>query len=124
MCRARLLVRTLHTVVITVLLVLAGALATARATRLIVADRITQPVRTWVVRRWPAPPGEDVSLPAYLVHCPWCVSIWVGLPVAVLVVALTDPLHPTLLVAAGITVLLWLAYSHLTGLLAGLEQED
>lgn len=48
-------------------------LTTARLTRLVVADRISQPLRTWAVRKL----GED-SGAAYFIHCPWCVSIWVG----------------------------------------------
>lgn len=48
-------------------------LAVARSTRLITADQITLPLRTWVVRRY----GEDGKA-AYFVFCPWCVSIWVA----------------------------------------------
>lgn len=50
-----------------------ATLATARGTRLITADVIFQPIRTWVVRGF----GEE-SKAAYLVHCEACVSIWVG----------------------------------------------
>ena len=51
-----------------------GMLAVARITRLLVEDRLTVAWRQWVVKRF----GAD-SLPSYLVHCPWCMSIWVGL---------------------------------------------
>lgn len=49
------------------------ALATARITRLITSDRITQPLRTAIVRRL-----KDGSELAYLLMCDWCVSIYVG----------------------------------------------
>ncbi len=52
-------------------------------TRLIVDDRIAIGIRRWVVNKWG---GE--SLPSYLIHCPWCMSIWFSLllmPPAVLV---------------------------------------
>ncbi|MGS2588090.1 hypothetical protein [Streptomyces hebeiensis] len=58
-----------------------AALATARITRLITADRLTKAPRTAVVvwttnraiRR-----GRDESLLAYLVTCSWCASVYVG----------------------------------------------
>lgn len=53
-----------------------GLLAVARLTRVIVEDRIAIGFRQWVVRRW----GEDGKF-AYLVHCPWCTSLWVSAPV-------------------------------------------
>lgn len=56
--------------------VLLGLLAVTRLTRLIVEDRIAIALRQWTVRKW----GED-SKPAYLIHCPWCVSLWVSAPV-------------------------------------------
>lgn len=48
-------------------------LAAARVTRLIVVDRIGQPLRS-VIIRWR---GESSAL-TYLVHCPWCMSLWVS----------------------------------------------
>ena len=57
-----------------VLSVVVAALAVTRVTRLITEDRILVGLRQWVVRRW----GED-SAQSYFVHCPWCVSIYVGL---------------------------------------------
>lgn len=55
-----------------------AALATARLTRLVTSDRLTQAPRHWVVRRLP-----EGSLLAYLVVCDWCVSVYVGGAVAV-----------------------------------------
>lgn len=57
---------------LTVALVL---LATWRLTRLLVADAfppVAKP-RQWVVGRF----GDGSSV-AYLVECPWCMSVWVG----------------------------------------------
>lgn len=49
------------------------ALATARGTRLVVEDYITEPIRTFFIRRF----GEESKL-TYLIHCTYCASIWVG----------------------------------------------
>lgn len=49
------------------------ALATARGTKLVVDDYITEPFRKLFIRRF----GEESKL-TYLVHCPYCTSIWVG----------------------------------------------
>lgn len=49
------------------------ALATARGTRLIVEDYITEPFRTRVQRKF-----GDESKVTYLVNCRFCASIWVG----------------------------------------------
>ena len=49
------------------------ALATARGTRLIVEDYITEPIRKSVIRKF----GEESKV-TYLVHCVFCTSIWVG----------------------------------------------
>lgn len=47
------------------------ALAACRGTQLVLHDRILEPFRK-VMKRL----GE---YPAYLVGCPWCISVWVGL---------------------------------------------
>lgn len=52
-------------------------LAVARVTRLITADRILEPVRDRLISRWIERKGGD-SLAAYLITCPWCVSVYVG----------------------------------------------
>jgi len=54
-----------------VLSLVLGILAVARLTRFIVEDRLAIGLRRWVVKKW----GAD-SMPSYLVHCPWCVSVW------------------------------------------------
>jgi hypothetical protein len=67
-----------------ILLLIVGILAVARLSMLIVDDQILLPFRQLVVRKW----GED-SWVAYLVHCNWCMSMWLAtplMPVAVLTV--------------------------------------
>jgi hypothetical protein len=85
-------------------------LATARLTKLVVDDRISMPLRQWVMRK-----NGDNGWFTFLVHCPWCTGFWV---------------------AAGIAPLYWffgntpyfvipclaLALSHVVGLLAKLDQ--
>jgi hypothetical protein len=110
----------LRGVIFAVVITLAGLLATARLTRLIAADRVTLPFRAAIVRRW----GPSSAL-GYLVHCRWCVSIYIAPVVAAAVIWLVPDYRPawwlpTVLVGA----LLALAYSHGTALLAGLEDED
>lgn len=47
--------------------------AVARVTRLIVDDKISLPIRQWVLQR----SGEDGWL-FYLVSCPWCMGVWIA----------------------------------------------
>ena len=53
------------------LLVLLTVLAVARLTHLLVYDFITDRPRAWIQEHGPLPL-------AYLVQCPWCLSIWIG----------------------------------------------
>lgn len=53
-----------------------AALAVARVTRFLTEDFLAVGYRRWVVSRW----GEESKM-AYLVHCPWCTSIWIAAPV-------------------------------------------
>jgi hypothetical protein len=50
-------------------------LSCASLTRLVVADSLTLGFRRWVVDRF----GEDSNWTT-LVHCPWCASMWIGVP--------------------------------------------
>lgn len=93
----------------TPLLFLLGALATARLTRLVVDDQITLPVRAWILRRV----KEDGQL-AYLITCPWCVSVYVGAAVASVLWAW--PAYAQWPAAA-------LAFSYVTGWLVSREGE-
>lgn len=85
------------------LLVVLTLLAVTRLTRLVTTDVVFQPFRAFVIRHRPAPPAEPAVIkgdgekaPAqdqppkedwliYLVHCPWCSSIWLAFPVAAVV---------------------------------------
>jgi hypothetical protein len=87
-----------------------AALTVARATRLLVTDRITVGWRRWVVNKW----GPD-SLSSYLVHCPWCMSLWIAIPVMPVAV-----LFPNKWVLAALAIL---PASYITGLLSKAEGE-
>jgi hypothetical protein len=98
------------------LLVLLAIGATARLTRLVNEDAITQPIRSWFFRRDPAAEDmepEEIGRWAYFITCPWCVSIWVGALVAYLAVWWGDN-------RVIVTGLLALTCSVVTGLVAGL----
>ena len=71
-------------------------LATRRGTRLVMEDKITEPIRNLIFKHAPDHPL------AYLITCPWCTSIWVA---AVLVILPT--LSPK--VASQITAILALS---------------
>lgn len=90
---------------------LLAALTTARITRLITSDRITEAPRTRLLRRL-----DPEGLAAYLIVCDWCASFYVGLGVA----------------AAGAGAGLWgwwwtlplgLSFSYVAGWLASREGE-
>ena len=51
-------------------------LATYRLTKLIMDDKITEDFRNLIFEKFP----RDSKL-AYLLTCPWCVSIWAGLTI-------------------------------------------
>jgi hypothetical protein len=86
-------------------------LAVARVTRLVNADRITQAPRDAIVRRL-----DPDGLAAYMVFCPWCVSVYVGAAGGAAWWAWGDTRIFTAAVLA-------LAASHAAGLLAGLERD-
>lgn len=90
------------------------ALAVARTTRLVTTDRIMLPFRRWIVNKY----GEESNM-AYLVHCRWCSSIWISSVAAAVWAMLTLPLRFWWLALPA-----WLAISHLTGLLAQLEEDE
>jgi hypothetical protein len=56
-----------------ILSLLLTSLAVARVTRLIVEDEILAEPRMWALMRL----DENGKL-AYLLVCPWCMSVWVG----------------------------------------------
>lgn len=59
----------------TPLVVVLAILAVYRLTLLVVADEITAPIRDRLVERVP----DRVGL---LLTCPWCMSVWLSVPVA------------------------------------------
>lgn len=50
-------------------------LAVWRLARLVTVDEITAPLRAAVAKR-----GDRF---AYLISCPWCISVWVGWPLLI-----------------------------------------
>ena len=106
-------------------LIVVYALAVARVTRLIVADKLTEGPRerladaAWRRRYadfWTHAKADNAPEPllAYLITCPWCASIYVAAVAAPL--AYFWGTSPWLLVPA-----LALAFSYVTGFLAGKE---
>jgi hypothetical protein len=86
--------------------------ATARLTRLVTSDRITQAPRDWILDRL-----NPDGLTAYLLTCRWCVSIYTSIPIAAIAT-----LHPNSLwweIPA-----LALTASHATGLLTAMEDDN
>lgn len=57
----------------TVITLVLAALATARITRLVTTDRITETPRHWTLRRL-----NPEGMTAYLITCDWCVSVYTG----------------------------------------------
>jgi hypothetical protein len=91
-----------------------GALAVYRATRLLVDDEVSAPVRdrieAWAVGD--STTADEESRLAYFVRCPWCVSVWVGAAWVGLTVA-----APRVARFAGAA----LAWSAVSGLLSSRE---
>lgn len=90
-------------------LLVIGALVTARLTRLITRDALTETPRNWAVTKAP-------DWLAYLLLCDWCASVYVGTAVAAGGAAL-DYWPWYLVVPIG------LASSHVTGWLAAKEND-
>lgn len=106
--------------VLLVLYTLLGLLATARLTRLITADRISRPFRAAVVTRY-----GPASAVGYLLHCRWCVSLYVAPFAAAAVLWLAPGYRGTWWAPTVLTgVLLALGFSHGTALLAAVEDDD
>lgn len=73
--------------------------ATHRITNLVVEDEISRPIREAITERWP-----DSRL-AYLVTCPYCVSVWAGAAV----VAMPKSMRWTLALSSGTMLTKWAA---------------
>ena len=100
------------------LLVIVGALATARLTRLVTADQLTLPLRRRVLQV-----VREGGRLEYLASCSWCASMWIAAPVAIVVLSLCPDLQGDGPHNAAVYGLLTLAYSHVTGRLARTEVE-
>lgn len=86
-------------------------LCTARITRLLTRDAVTDWLRILIHRR-----RED-GLLAYFSTCAWCVSFWVALATVWVLIWQTG-------MSWWLYLPLALAASHITGLLAGAEEDD
>lgn len=91
------------------LLVLLTIGAIARVTRLITADKLTEPIREWLTDRW----GEE-SKRAYLVSCDYCASMYVAPIIAT--VAVLWPTNRVIIIG-----LIALTASFVSGLIAAHE---
>lgn len=93
-----------------VLLALLAIGATYRLTRLLTADFITKPIRTFVNRRW----GDNRL--SYFVTCDWCVSFWFAwAPVTAAVLWPTNRVVWIVLLALTASAVTGLAASRLEG---------
>lgn len=97
----------------TIVTLFLAALATARLTRLVTADILTEAPRDTVIN-WLTYRGHGML--AYLLSCPWCASMYIGSGVAAAWYAWGDSRVFAALCAA-------LAFSHITGRLATTEGE-
>jgi hypothetical protein len=86
------------------------ALATARLTRLITSDFLFDRPRTAALRYLVRTRGEDSKL-AYLLVCPWCMSLYTGSAITAAWVAWGESMW----FMAAVTIL---SMSHVAGLLA------
>lgn len=94
---------------------LLGFAIVARVTRFLNSDYLAGDFRAWVMTRF----GDGKIY--YLVTCPWCASIWIALPVSLVVsLAFADfGALGTLLLIAG----LWGGYSYAYGRLAASDDD-
>lgn len=86
------------------LVVLVAFLAHYRLTILVVADKITEPPREWLIKR--LQDRDHFSL-AWLLGCQWCAGLWLAVPVAWSAIAWSNgwgwQLAALTLAASGVT---------------------
>lgn len=89
---------------------LCGFFFVARGTRFLNSDYLAKDFRAWVLRRF----GDGRLY--YLITCPWCASIWIGLITATVAVVTLSPYTgwPAMFLILGLTA----GYSYVYGLLA------
>ncbi|QKY79952.1 membrane protein [Gordonia phage Clawz] len=69
-----------------VLALIIVTLAAARVTRFLTIDKLAEPYRLWVAKKFPpAENAEEQRRITYLVFCPWCTGIWVCIPASIIV---------------------------------------
>ena len=69
------------------LLILLTVGVVARLTRLVTKDSITDPARKWIEAKMVKAGQRGLwNKIDELVNCPWCVSIWVGVPSGVIMI--------------------------------------
>jgi len=66
------------------------ALATYRTTKLVIDDEITRELRNYLYEQVQKLPPKTAAKLEYLLGCPWCISIWAGSGLALLVKLLPD----------------------------------
>lgn len=109
------------------LAVVLGFFIVARSVRFVNTDVLAEPIRMWAdgiekpgrlrtLKRWLRRPlyavfRDELSI---LVTCPWCLSVWFALPVAIVTVEISWPYEHGWFAVAG----LWLGYSYVYGLTA------
>lgn len=115
------------------LAVVLGFFIVARSTRFVNSDVLAESIRMWAdgiekptarfrkLKRWLRRPlyaifRDELSI---LVTCPWCLSIWFALPVAIVAVEISWPYGHVWYAVLGV----WLGYSYLYGL-AALNLDD
>jgi len=86
------------------LMLVVGALGTFRGTRMVLQDEILAGFRDWW---WAKYPPESTKR-GYLLTCPWCLSIWIGAVLAI-ILALGGTI--------GLVFVSILAFSALTGII-------
>lgn len=100
---------------VTPFLALLVCVATFRLARLFTMDFVMEPFRDWVAKRF----GAESKL-AYLSECPWCLSMWLAVPVVVVATLWPDNRW----VIAGLLVLTASAVAGLITTLADTNEED
>lgn len=110
------------------LAVVLGFAIVARSTRFVNSDVLAEPLRMWAegierpgarfrkskraLRKYlRAVFGDDLPI---LFTCPWCLSIWFALPVAIVAVVLSWPYSHDWYAVLGV----WLGYSYVYGVAA------
>lgn len=82
---------------IPVLTLILLALAVTRVVRLVVDDAITEPARSWFANKF----GTE-SMWTYLVHCTWCVAVWVSYPMCLLTWLIPEVMVPLVLLPLSV----------------------